>query len=326
MTTTLERLIAYPHRAVFDKDPQDSLYFRLTHTSGLATWKIAERVMTASNGTTTFTYALDVITVKTLMDQLVIDGFTLLDSGSAVPGYSAMVLIEGSGKQVESNGDHVRGFSSVLWAIFTGQSIELSVAAAAVLQALRQMIIGQAEGEWLDYWGGLLGVSRRSSEGDTTYAPWIVKEALRNRCNAHAIELAIRDETGWDVRIYEPWHDMFMLDDTVLSGGAAFYDGDTIGRNLIQPIIYYPVDEAIVLRIIERNRPVGVGVLAPKYISESLHTFLWEYPGLTWNSPGGGWTSTPWTTPLPTGEFVHGYHYNSWVSDPVRTWATGGWS
>ncbi len=38
-------------------------------------------------------------------------------------GRSAMVLVEGKGDQLTSNGDHVHGFKSLLWALYTAFTV-----------------------------------------------------------------------------------------------------------------------------------------------------------------------------------------------------------
>lgn len=260
--TTLQRLISYPHAAVFDKAPASVLVFRLRHDE-VATWVIADGVMTARAGNTTSVHQLADVTLTQLAAALTADGFDVIGLLSEYGAYSALVLIEGSGDQGVSNGDHVMAYTSLMWVFMGGYGVVLREAAAQVIQALRQMIITQAEGEWLDLWGMLYNERRRQGESDATYAPRIPKEAFRLRENPIAIEEAVKDATGKTIRIEEPWGDIFRLDHSTLSGPDKFQDGSRIGYFFIQPTSTTPLDWSDVLPVIERNRAAGVMVLPP---------------------------------------------------------------
>ena len=132
-----------------------------------------------------------------------------------------------------------------------------------VRQALLQMVIGTADGEWLDLWAALYGVPRLPGESDAALRIRIPREAFRARNNARAIELAILDATGFDVRIEEPWREIFQLDNSELSGSAKFQDGQRVGHHLIQPVARSTVDWGAVSAVIERNRAAGVISLPP---------------------------------------------------------------
>lgn len=269
MSTTLQRLLSYPHRSVFDTQPQEELAFRLRHPFG-ATWEVADGVMTAAVGPYRRTYALDALNVTQLRAALVADGFEVLDVSSAYSGKSALVLVEGSGDQNVSNGDHVHAYTSILWALLGSFAGELRVAKSAIVQAVRQMVISQAEGEWLDLWGALYAVARKTGEGDAAFAARIPREVFRLRNNAHGIELAIRDATGFDVRIEEPWHNIFRLDESLLSGADRLYDGQYVGYHLIRPVVRTNVDWPVIEAVIERNRAAGVMVLGPQLVWQSM--------------------------------------------------------
>jgi hypothetical protein len=49
MRTMLQRLLKYPHRAMFDTSPGAVQAFRLSHPDG-AVWAIADEVMTVAAG------------------------------------------------------------------------------------------------------------------------------------------------------------------------------------------------------------------------------------------------------------------------------------
>jgi hypothetical protein len=261
--TVLQRLLKYPHAAVFDKDPVGELAFTLRH-AGIARWSIADRVFIAAVGDDEFAYDMGEFTVGELADALRDDGFDVLAPDASLLPLSSLVLVEGSGSQGESNGDRVLAFTSLLWVLLSAYAGEVTEAGRQVREALRQMIIWQAEGEWLDLWGALYGESRIQGELDAAYAPRIPREAFRIRCNARGIELAIRDATGYDVRIEEPWTQIFTLDQSLLSGPDKFYDGDYIGYHLIKPTARVNIDWPAVRAVIDRNRAAGVLVLGPE--------------------------------------------------------------
>jgi hypothetical protein len=285
--STLQRLLASTHAAVFDKAPGAELALRFGHVNG-ATWSIADEVLTAqAAGQPVRSYDLSAYTVAGLAAALQANGFDVPVVSSGWSGRSALVLAEGSG-----GGDNpVSAFTSLLWVLLTGYAVETRAAAYQVQQALRQMVITQAEGEWVDVWGGLYGVPRVQAELDAAYAARIKREAFRERVNARAIELAIRDETGWDVRIEEPWRELFHLDESRLSGGHRFYDGTTVGYHLIRPEALDNVNWDIVLPIIERNKPAGVIVVGQIIKPTRVYADWVRYSSREWRGSRRTWAS-----------------------------------
>lgn len=278
--TALQRLLKYPHAAVFDKAPAAELALRLRHPAG-ATWSVADERLTASAGGVDTTYDLSANTVSSLAAALQADGFEVAYLSPEFASRGASVLVEGAGSEGASNGDHLTAFTSPLWAIFGGYAREVREAEYQSQQALRQMVITQAEGEWLDLWGKLYNEGRRPGEADATYAPRIPQEAFRIRVNALAIEQAIKDHTGKDVIIEEPWGLMFRLDESALSGSHRFYNGENVGYHLLRPVSRESVDWTDVLAVIERNRAAGVIVLAPevrmgRWVDASIDGTIWS--------------------------------------------------
>lgn len=260
--TALQRLVSYQHSAVFDKSPGGELLFHLGHPDG-ATWTVADAVMVARAGDAEFTYDLSALTVAGLAAALQADGFTVSGLSSAMASLSALVVIEGDDDEVVSNGNQVLGYTSLLWVLMGCYAPMVREAGAQVLQALRQMVITQAEDEWLDLWGALYSVMRKQGESDAHYQPRIPKEAFRLRLSPIAIEEAIKDETGKTVRIEEPWQNVFRLDGSLLSGPDSLQDGVRVGAFLIQPVATVPIDWTDVLPVIARNRAAGIVVLGP---------------------------------------------------------------
>lgn len=261
-TTVLRSLLKYPHSAVFDASPDGELAFRLRHPLG-ARWRIADRVFTAWAGADEWVFGLSGLTVDQLVEGLESAGFSVESRSARYNGYSALVLVEGDGDELESNGDHILAFNSIMWALFSGYAGEVLDAEYQIRQALLQMFIPTAEGEWLDLWGTLYGVPRHPGETDASLRVRIPDEAFRIRVNGLAIEKTIKSLTGRDVEIREPWKLMFRLDKSALSGADHLHDADFYTPHIIQPVAREAFDWAEVLKIIHRNRAAGVLVHSP---------------------------------------------------------------
>lgn len=168
----------------------------------------------------------------------------------------------------------------------------LDPAQAAIGEAIDQMTLAGADGEFLDYHGEIYGVLRADSETDNAYRARIKREVFRLRVNAHAIEQAILDETGWDVRIEEPWRELFRLDESRLSGGNKFYDGDHIGYHLIRPeALDNDVNWDVVLPIIDRNKPAGVIIVDWRVKPTNIRQHLVVYRSREWRGSRRSWMS-----------------------------------
>lgn len=260
--TTLQRLLKHPHAAVFDKDPLAELVLRVSHAGG-SSWVVAAGVLTVVAGGEEFTYQLAGYTVSTLANAMQADGLSVTRVNSQYGHLSALALVEGASDQWLSNGDHLRVFTSLLWALLQGYSREVDAAQEQIRQALLQMVIATAEGEWLDLWATLYGVLRKPGESDEDVRDRIPKEAFRVRVNGLAIEDAIKDITDEDIELREPWREMFRLDESKLSGNHHFADG-YYSYFLVQPVARRGgVNWPGVLDVIHRNRAAGIEVYAP---------------------------------------------------------------
>ncbi|MBB3017723.1 hypothetical protein FHR70_000763 [Microvirga lupini] len=259
----LQKLLRHPHSAVFDKQPDAVRAFRLRHPDG-ASWSVSNDVLIAAHPSRSFTYDLSTYTIGSLILRLKADGFAVTEMSSYLFGLSARVLITGSGSQSVSNGDQLMGFRSLLWSIYSAFTPELREARRQVGEALKQMIIPTAEGEWLDYWGSLYGVPRDDGEPDSRYQGRIPAEAFRLRVNKYAIEKAVLELTGKKVVIRETWENMFRLDVSRLSGSDHLVDDARWRYGYIQPVANELFDWGEVLRVIDRNRAAGVIILPPQ--------------------------------------------------------------
>lgn len=185
---------------VFDKDPGQFLALRLQYAGGLK-WRIADGVLTTTT-TGGPGSGLSVNLASHTISSLV--GFL-----SSQPGYSvayidrsefvllsSLVLLDGSGDIDLSNGDHLYGYTSVLWSYMESAANEAAQAEVQIGQMLRQMTTQTASAEWLDELGGYYGVLRLHGEDDAQYGPRIIAEVLRPRGNNVALEMAISVFTG----------------------------------------------------------------------------------------------------------------------------------
>ncbi len=260
------RLLASLHAAVFDTSPVAAVAFRLAWPGGTAVWSVADETLTVTADGSNFSYALSDLTVSGLIGLLESDGFTVVPGDSTLLSLSAAVLLEMSGSSAVVAGDRVMAMKNdLLRSLFGGYARELRAATLAVTEAIKQMVIQTSTGEWLNRWGALYGVKRKSTHTDTDFADYIPQEVVRERVNNYAIQQAILDETQQSIYIREPWRDMFRLDSTSqLSSQNRFYDGSTVGPHLIQPIAYGTVDWAEIPAIIDRNRAAGVIMMDPE--------------------------------------------------------------
>lgn len=204
------RLLGLLNR-VFDIDPERFLALRLNYSGTSMTWAISDGVLTTtvSDGPgAALSVDLSQYTIRSLVDYLSAQpGYSVAFLTGQNSGLSALVLMDGSGDQGASNGDHLYGYSSLLWAIMEPAASELTDAQAQVLEAPKQMSVATAEDIWLDEIGSYFGVLRNSGEVDTAYGPRIVAEVVRPKCNNVAIEKAISYYTGQattvrDVTVY----------------------------------------------------------------------------------------------------------------------------
>ena len=278
--TTL-KLLKYPHAAVFDKSPMPELALRLRNPAGLR-WTVAEDALSLEvgdnleydgvvdwNGSYDFgltkrRYTLQGKTIAQLVDELAADGHEIAFENPAVGGLSALTLLAGSNDQGASNGDHLYVYTSLLWAILDSYAVELDEAKHQVGQALRQMVMTQAEGEWLDVWMQLYGVPRLPGETDPEGQDRLPKEVFRVRVNGIGIEQAIKDLTGQTVSIDEPWRRMHILDESPMSGGDHMQDGQFYTYHVIQPVGVEGTDWTGVIDIVKRNKAAGVDIAAQR--------------------------------------------------------------
>lgn len=194
-----QKLLGYLSR-VFDKGPGAVLALRLRY-DGAMRWSVADGVLSTAvvgGSGVALSIQLSGLTVAALAAQLASQpGYAVpyVDAATVVH-FSALSLIDGSGDQDQSNGDHLVSYTSVLWAYLEGQAQELTTAGAAIREALVQMSATSASGEWVDEHGTYYQVVRSQGEADAAYAARMIAEVGRARGNNIAVAEAVRAATN----------------------------------------------------------------------------------------------------------------------------------
>lgn len=276
-----EKLLNHLHR-VFDKDPEPALAFRLRY-DGTMTWIVKDGVLktTVTGGTGAgFSATLADYTLTTLCDWIETQaGYTLeyRNADGAYMGRPATILIEGSGDQAASSGDHLYGYNALLWSVLHAYGDELETARAQIIEMLKQLVIPTAAGEWVDEHGGYYGIKRLSGEADAPYGNRIIAEVLRPRGNNVAMEMAIRDAAGIDVKVVD-----VPLQGHGLRNGTFKYDSSrqhdaSVGNYCLFDVIFEPLIgnpnytqqqlADIINDIIERYRDAGMHL---RYIQQGI--------------------------------------------------------
>jgi hypothetical protein len=201
-------LLGYLNR-VFDRDPGQFLAFRLNYDGAGMTWAIQDGILiTRVAGGTGENLTVDLSQYTIL--QLVLflhaqPGYSVpYADGTELQDLSAEVLLDGSGDTSASNGDHICGYTSLLWAYMEALAVELDLAEQQINAMPAQMSFPTANGFWLDYGAGTIyGVPRLSSESDPQYARRALATVLAPRGNNIAIEMAIESVTGQDCQVVD---------------------------------------------------------------------------------------------------------------------------
>lgn len=226
-----KKLLSFLHR-VFDKDPAPFLALRLRYVGAGMTWRVSgARLTTVPVGGNGAPLSVDLTkyTLGQLINHLASQtGYTVeYADRSELSLLGAAVLLDGAGDQDKSNGDHLYGYTNVLWSYMEANAVELEEAGDQIQQMLLQMSTTTASEAWLDELGWYYGVPRLQGEDDRSYGRRIIAEVLRPRGNNVAIEAAIQAYTGQatkvtDVTLNSPMDPLFNAADTF--NGVKFYN------------------------------------------------------------------------------------------------------
>lgn len=298
------KLLSQLH-GIYDKDPHAVLAMRLRHPLTLQ-WKIVNRqlMLSTRQGMALPTISLSGKWLYELAVELAEIGCTVEYINDTLKNRTADSLLEGEGREDISNGDHLYCYDSLLWSILDAFAVALGEVSNDIASALKQVYFHSAEGFWLDVWGSFFNLYRQENETDTVYLLRIITETCRNRCNATAIRMTIKELTGIDVYIHEMWEEIFTLDYSTLSGSHALCDGIYYTWGVIEPIVYQPLTDeqrTQIKQIIERNRMCGCIATDPAESTAFIvqrdidysSIFHQEYKSITWTD-GRNWTGK-WT-------------------------------
>lgn len=200
----LNKLLGFLNRS-FSVDPEQFLAFRLQY-SGSMQWNISESILTTTVvGGPGLPLSVDLTgyTVMSLVNYLAAQPGYSVSNMTTSSSMSALVLMDGGADQSASNGDHLYGHLSLLFAFMNGFAVELNSAEIAVKGMLAEMATTTADGEWLDLWGSYLNVQRLTGEADSDYGPRIIVEVIRPRENNVAIAMAIQEAFGEPAQVID---------------------------------------------------------------------------------------------------------------------------
>ena len=260
-----QRLISYLNR-VFDRGPGEVLALRLRYDGDGMTWRVADGVLTTSviGGTgSALSVNLAGYTVADLCVFLAAQpGYSVeYQDMSTFTGRSALVLLDGSGDQGTSNGDHLYGFTSVLWAYMDAVASELTLLKASISEAILQMSAKTASDEWVDEHGTFYKVARGINESDSVYAARIVSEVVKARGNNVAISQAIKTAAMADVVFVADYGTITEATDGTESYGL--FDV-TVESSIETPMA--ASEDALVRQVIEAMRDAGTFLRTMKYV------------------------------------------------------------
>lgn len=203
-------------------------------------------------------------TVSQLAATMTADGYPAEAVNVEVGALASGALLNPGTVERQPSTQPVHIFQANLWTLLDAYGVEVHEADLNVEQAIQQLYLQTASDDILDFWGEFFSVIRKPGETDETLRQRMIDEVFRLRSNPLAIQQAIKDETGFDVAIREPWRELFLLNQSALSDTDHFQDGSFFTWNVLQPVYYANLsvaERAMVIEIINRNRPAGCVLL-----------------------------------------------------------------
>lgn len=191
---------------VFHKEADSFLAIRVNY-DGQMTWKVEDQVFSTeiAGGTgVSLTQDISAYTLQGFNDYITAQtGYSVVYFNSEYASLSSCVLMDSSGDENLSNGDHLYAYTSLLWVYFDAVSVKLKIAADDIVEMLKQMIIGTAEQNWLEEWGGYFSVPKLTAETDSDYQTRIPKDAFQIRSTNNALEEMIEGQIGISVDVID---------------------------------------------------------------------------------------------------------------------------
>ena len=148
------------------------------------------------------------------------------------------------------------------------------------IHSKEQSFLQTASDEWLDYWGSWFGLKREKKQSDTDYRQALLNHVVHARDTVPALRESIANflKTNMaDVQIYEPYTDVFFLDDSSLDSNKKLISQDyyTYGIIDIEIAVPFPTE---VIDIINWFRPAGVLWVLTYRPSLDTNAPIWNLP------------------------------------------------
>lgn len=143
-----------------------------------------------------------------------------------------------------------------------------------------QSFLSTASDEWLDYWGSWFGLKREDNQSDEDYRKALINHVKHARSTVPALKEAIAHFLKTNIKnvnIYEPYNDVFFLDDSNLDSAKYLISDDyyTYGVIDIQISVPFPPD---VIDIINWFRPAGVLFILTYRQGAGIDAPIWTLP------------------------------------------------
>jgi len=148
------------------------------------------------------------------------------------------------------------------------------------IHSKEQSFLQTASDEWLDYWGSWFGLKRDKEQSDTDYRQALLNHVVHARDTVPALRNSIANflKTNMaNVQIYEPYTDVFFLDDSSLDSNKKLISQDyyTYGIIDIEIAVPFPTE---VIDIINWFRPAGVLWVLTYRPSLDVNAPIWNLP------------------------------------------------
>jgi hypothetical protein len=235
-------LLAHLHR-VFDKSPREALALRIGYAGDGLSWTIADETLATQvtgGAGDDLTVSLADHTVASLAAFIAAaPGYSVSDVSADLSGRSALILLDGAGDVATSNGNRLMAYTSLLWALLHPWARALKLAATDIAEAVKQVSLDLAEGEYLDYHGDYYGLRRIPGESDDSYLSRLIAYVLIARNNNVAIQVAIAHNFGISPDLVQvvdadllEYGVPLVHNGAVTHDGAKWHNGRTVPREI----------------------------------------------------------------------------------------------
>lgn len=200
-----QRLIGYLTRT-FNRSPDgvDAVAFAYTGVAASVTWTVTNAALAfTADGAPLASYSLEGKTLAQLVAEVDANpDLTATLHDATLAGIGAWTLLDATADITV----RLKSYTALEWTIFDAIAKALADAWAATGEALRQLVISTAEGEWLDFYAARFGFTRQIAEDDAALRRRVIATALRVKSSNLALEELIFEIFGVDVRVVDiPW-------------------------------------------------------------------------------------------------------------------------